>query len=167
MATKVENWACNSFTQNSNTLSGWKWRWCPNNFENYFFLSKLLESVLASWLLPIVEPYLDRGQCGGLNKSSINHYLIKLFDFVHTTVDQYIPHAVVLAALDLSKAYNRGDSMVIQDLHDMHTPGWFLPSSALTSRQGPWSWLTRIKHLQAKTYQGAMARERGLGAFAS
>ena len=90
------------------------------------FLSKLLESLLGSWLLPIAEPYLDRGQCGGLSKSSINHYLIKLLDFIHTTVDQNTPHAVVLAALDLSKAYNRGDSMVIQDLYDMHTPGWIL-----------------------------------------
>ena len=90
------------------------------------FLSKLLESLLARWLLPIVEPYLDPGQCGGVNRSSINHYLIKLLDFIHTTVDKRTPHAVVLAALDLSKAYNCGDSLVIQYLHDMHTPGWLL-----------------------------------------
>ena len=90
------------------------------------FLSKLLESLLGDWLLPIVEPYLDPGQCGGLRGSSINHYLIKLLDFIHTTIDQHTPHAVVLAALDQSKAYNQGDSFVIQDLHDMHTPGWLL-----------------------------------------
>ena len=77
------------------------------------FLSKLLENLLGSWLLPIIEPYLDRGQCGGLSKSSINHYLIKLLDFIHTAVDQNTPYAVVLAALDLRKAYNWGDSMVI------------------------------------------------------
>ena len=41
-------------------------------------------------------------------------------------MDQPIPTAVVLAALDLSKAYNRGDSMVIEDLYDMHVPGWLL-----------------------------------------
>ena len=35
---------------------------------------------------------------------------------------------MVLAALDLSKAYNPGKSLVIQDLHDMHTPA---SSSAL------------------------------------
>ena len=87
-------------------------------------------------MLPIVEPYLDRGQCGGLSRSSINHYLIKLLDFIHTAVDQNTPYAVVLAALDLSKAYNRGDSMVIQDLHDMHPPGWILAllCSYLSSR---------------------------------
>jgi hypothetical protein len=90
------------------------------------FLSKVLESLLGDRLLPIVEPYLDPGQCGGLSKSSTNHYLIKLLDFVHSTLDQQTPHAAVLATVDLSKAYNRGDSMVIQDLHDMHTPGWLL-----------------------------------------
>ena len=96
----------------------------------------MLESLLGTWLLPIVEPYLDHGQYGGLNKSSINHYPIKLLDFIHTALDHYIPHAVVLAALGLSKAYNRGDSMVIQDLHDMHTPGWLLAllCSYLSSR---------------------------------
>ena len=96
----------------------------------------MLESLLARWLLPIVEPYLDPGQCGGLNRSSINHYLIKLLDFIHTTVDKRTPHAVVLAALDLSKAYNCGDSLVIQDLHDMHTPGRLLAllCSYLSSR---------------------------------
>ena len=64
------------------------------------------------------------------------NYLIKLLDFIHTTVDQNTPHAVVLAALDLSKAYNWGDSMVIQDLYDMHTPGWILAllCSYLSSR---------------------------------
>ena len=86
--------------------------------------------------LSFCGPYLDPGQCGGLRRSSINHYLIKLLDFIHTTIDSRIPHAVVLAALDLSKAYNRGDSYVIEDLHDMHTPGWLLAllCSYLSSR---------------------------------
>ena len=100
------------------------------------FLSKLLESLLGNWLLPIVEPYLDPGQCGGLDRTSTSHYLIRLLDFIHTTVDKRTPHAVALAALDLSKAYNRGDSMVIEDLHAMHTPGWLLAllCSYLSSR---------------------------------
>ena len=41
-------------------------------------------------------------------------------------LDKNTPHAVALAAVDLSKAYNRGDSMVIEDLHAMHTPGWLI-----------------------------------------
>ena len=100
------------------------------------FLSKLLENMLFSWLLPIVDPYLDPGQCGGLSKTSTSHYLIKLLDFIHVTLDKRTPHAAVLAALDMSKAYNRGDSMVIEDLHAMHTPGWLLAvlCSYLSSR---------------------------------
>ena len=52
------------------------------------------------------------------------------------TVDKRTPHAAVLAALDLSKAYNRGDSMVIEDLHAMNTPNWLLAllCSYLSSR---------------------------------
>ena len=73
-----------------------------------------------------VESYLDTGHCGGLRKTSTSHYLIKLLDFVHCTLDKRTPHAAVLAAMDLSKAYNRGDSMVIEDLFSMHTPGWIL-----------------------------------------
>ena len=100
------------------------------------FLSKVLESLLGNWLLPIVEPFLDPGQCGGLDRTSTSHYLIKLLDFIHTTLDKNTPHAVALAAVDLSKAYNRGDSMVIEDLHAMHTPGWLLAvlCSYLSSR---------------------------------
>ena len=116
------------------------------------FMSKVLESLLSGWLLPIVEPYLDPGQCWGLSKSSINHYLVKMLDFIHTTLDQQTPHAAVLAALDLSKAYKRGDSMVIEDLHAMHTPGWLLAllCSYLSSRS------------MILTYQQATSSERQL-----
>ena len=41
------------------------------------FLSKVYESIIASWLLPIIQPFLDPGQCG-LKGFSITHYLIKL-----------------------------------------------------------------------------------------
>ena len=116
------------------------------------FLSKVLESLLAGWLLPVVEPYLDPGQCGGLDRSSTTHYLIKLLDFVHTIIDQQVPHAAVLAAMDLSKAYNRGDSMVVEDLHAMHTPGWLLAliCSYLSNRT------------MALTYQGATSSTRDM-----
>ena len=87
---------------------------------------KTFENILGDWLLPIVDPYLDPSQCGGLKNTSVNHYLVKLLNFIHTAVDQPTPTAVVMAALDLSKAYNRGDSMVVEDLYDMHVPGWLL-----------------------------------------
>ena len=116
------------------------------------FLSKTLENILGDWLLPMVDKYLDPGQCGGLKNTSVNHYLVKLLNFIHTAVDQPVPTAVVMAALDLSKAYNRGDSMVIEDLYDMHVPGWLLAiiCSYLTER-------TMILK-----YQQAISSERSL-----
>ena len=74
-----------------------------------------------------MKKHVDPGQCGGLKNTSIQHYLVKLFDFIHCGLDKRTPHAVVLAALDLSKAYNRGDHQnVIEDLFDMQTPTWLL-----------------------------------------
>ena len=73
--------------------------------------------------MPILDPYLDPGQSGGLKGSSTTHYLIKLMDFVHRTLDKRTPHAVVLATEDLSRAYNRGShSLVIEDLFSMNYP---------------------------------------------
>ena len=90
------------------------------------FLSKVYESFVGGWLLPIIKPYLDPGQCG-LKGFSITHYLIKLLHFVHVTLDKRQPHAVLSALIDLSKAFNRVDhTLVIQDLYDMHTPPWLL-----------------------------------------
>ena len=90
------------------------------------FLSKVYESFVGEWLLPIIKPFLDPGQCG-LKGFSITHYLIKLLHFVHSTLDLKKPHAVLAACVDISKAFNRVDhSLVIQDLHDMHTPAWLL-----------------------------------------
>ena len=66
-------------------------------------------------------------QCGGLKGSSITHYLVRLLDFVHAEVDKLQPHAVILDALDLSKAFNRGShALVLEDLHAMHVPNWLL-----------------------------------------
>ena len=90
------------------------------------FLSKVYESFVGGWLLPIIQPYLDLGQCG-LKGFSITHYLIKLLHFAHATLDLRQPHTVLAACIDLSKAFNRVDhTLVIQDLYDMHTPAWLL-----------------------------------------
>ena len=90
------------------------------------FFSKVYESFVGGWLLPLIKPFLDPGQCG-LKGFSITHYLIKLLHFVHSTLDLRKPHAVLAACVDLSKAFNRVDhSLIIQDLYDMHTPAWLL-----------------------------------------
>ena len=107
------------------------------NISKTPFLSKVMESIMLDWLLPIVEPYWDPMQCGGLKGSSITHYLVRLLDFIHAEVDKMQPHAVILDALDLSKAFNRGShSLVLADLHAMHVPNWLLAllASYLTGR---------------------------------
>ena len=97
------------------------------NISGTPFFSKQYESFLSDWLLPIVDPFLDPGQCGGLKKSSISHYLIKLLHFIHFNLDRPQPHAVLLACIDMSKAFNRmSHQQVIEDLFDMKVPGWLL-----------------------------------------
>ena len=62
------------------------------------FFSKVYESFIGGWLLPIIKPFLDPGQCG-LKGFSITHYLIKLLHFVHTTLDMRKPHAYCASSL--------------------------------------------------------------------
>ena len=97
------------------------------NISGTPLFSKIYESFLSDWLLPIVTPYLDPANCGGLKGTSTSHYMIRLLHFIHSTVDKLEPHAVVMALIDLSKAFNRVDhSLVIIDLHDMNAPAWLL-----------------------------------------
>ena len=101
-----------------------------------FFFSKVYESFIGDWLLPFIRPYMDPGQYG-IKGSSIVHYLIKFLHFIHSTLDLKKPHAVLAALVDLSKAFNRvSHLLVIQDLFDMHAPGWILAilSSYLSGR---------------------------------
>ena len=74
------------------------------NISGTPFFSKLYESFLSDWLLPLVLPYLDPANCGGFKESSIFHYLIRLLHFIHSTADKSEPQATVMAFFDLSKA---------------------------------------------------------------
>ena len=106
------------------------------NIAKTAFFSKVFESLLSDWLLPIVAPYLDPCQYG-LKGASITHYLFQLLRFIHEYLDLRDPHAVVVALIDLSKAFNRvSHQMVIEDLYDMHVPPWLLLilTSYLTQR---------------------------------
>ena len=97
------------------------------NIASTAYFSKQYESFIADWLMPYIEPFIDPGQCGGLKGSSITHYLVKLLNFVHAHLDLRQPHAVLLALVDLEKAFNRvSHQLVIEDLSDMHVPGWLL-----------------------------------------
>ena len=96
------------------------------NIAKTAFNSKVFEAFLADWLLPIVAPFLDPCQYG-LKGASISHYLIKLLKFIHEYLDLKDPYAVVIALVDLSKAFNRvSHQLVIEDLYDMHVPPWLL-----------------------------------------
>ena len=97
------------------------------NISGTAFFSKVYESFLGEWIYPYIDPFLDPGQCGGLKGSSITHYLVKLLHFVHTHLDKRDPHAILLALIDLEKAFNRvSHKFVIEDLSDMQVPGWLL-----------------------------------------
>ena len=75
------------------------------------------------YIEPFIEPFLDPGQCGGLKGSSITHYVVKLLHFIHSYLDRREPHAVLLAMVDLEKAFNRvSHRIVIEDLPNMHVP---------------------------------------------
>ena len=96
------------------------------NISKTPFFSKVFESFIGEWLMNVIKPYFDPGQCG-VKGSSITHYLIQFLHFVLSNLDERTPHAVLAAYLDLSKAFNRVDHLlVIQDLYDMHTPPWLL-----------------------------------------
>ena len=59
--------------------------------------------------------------------TSITHYLVKLLNFVHSYMDLQQPYAVLLALIDLEKAFNRvSHQLVIEDLAAMNVPGWLL-----------------------------------------
>ena len=122
------------------------------NLAKTAFFSKVFESFLSDWLMPIVGPYLDPCQYG-LKGASINHYMFKLLKFIHQFLDLKNPHAVVIALIDLSKAFNRvSHQLVIEDLYDMHVPPWLLLilSSYLTERS------------MVLTYNGATSSPRSL-----
>ena len=97
------------------------------NVSKTAFFSKCYESFIGDWLLPFVDPYLDPGQCGGLKGSSITHYLVKFLHYAHLDLNKIKSHAVLMACVDMSKAFNRtSHQLLIQDLFDMHVPGWLL-----------------------------------------
>ena len=130
---------------------------CEDDHQNIAktpFLSKIYEYFLAQWLLNVIKPYIDPGQCG-LKGLSITHYLIKLLHFVHSTLDTRNPQAVMAACIDVGKGFNRVDhQIVIQDLYDMKTPSWLLSIliSYLSNRS------------MVMTYEGVMSSQKLLPA---
>ena len=97
------------------------------NIASTSYFSKVYESFIGDWIMPFIGPYIDPGQCGGLKGSSITHYLIRLLNFVHKILDRREPHAVLMALVDLEKAFNQfSHQLAIEDLAYMNVPGWLL-----------------------------------------
>ena len=131
------------------------------NIAGTAYFSKIYESFIGDWIFPYIEPFFDPAQCGGLKKSSITHYLVKLLHFVHKYLDLSQPHAVLLVLIDLEKAFNRvSHQLVIEDLADMKVPGWLLQIliSYLTGRNMFMRYrgtTSSVRHLPGSTPQGA------------
>ena len=75
------------------------------NIAKTAFFSKVYESFVAEWLMRVIKPYFDPGQCG-VKGLSTTHYLIKFLDFIHRNLDKKNPHAVLAAFVGLKKAFN-------------------------------------------------------------
>ena len=70
---------------------------------------------------------LDPKQFGGLKGNSISHYMIELINFILYNQDYDLPIAVLICAIDFTKAFNRiNHNIIITKLSDMGVPGWLL-----------------------------------------
>ena len=91
------------------------------------FFSKQFEKFVITWLLEYVGDQLDWGQYGGVRGSSISHYLVDFVNFILYNHDLAVPHAVLAAMVDFSKAFNRiNHNTIITILSEMGVPGWLL-----------------------------------------
>ena len=77
--------------------------------------------------LAFVSDKLDWGQYGGMKGSSITHYLVDFVNYILFNQDLRVPHAVLAAMVDFSKAFNRiSHNVIITILSEMGVPGWLL-----------------------------------------
>ena len=91
------------------------------------FFSKVMERFVVDWLMEYIGDWLDPKQFGGLKGNSISHYMIELLNFILYNQDYNLPIAVLICAVDFSKAFNRQNhNILIATLSDMGVPGWLL-----------------------------------------
>ena len=91
------------------------------------FFSKVLEKFVLEWLIHFIGDKIDPKQFGGCKGNSISHYLIELVNFILHNQDYNLPIAVLICAIDFSKAFNRiNHNLIITKLSDMGVPGWLL-----------------------------------------
>ena len=70
------------------------------------FFSRVFVGIVAGWLFKYIKSEINPGQYGGLPGNSISHYVVELINVVLYNLDLPIPHAVLLAMIDFSKAFD-------------------------------------------------------------
>ena len=91
------------------------------------FFSKVMEKFVVEWLMFYIGGKMDPKQFGGLKGNSISHYMIELINFILYHQDYNLPIAVLICAIDFSKAFNRQNhNILVTTLSDMGVPGWLL-----------------------------------------
>ena len=71
------------------------------------WISKQLKRLMLDWIWPYIEPHIDKDQMGGVPGCSIEHYVVKMMDFVLKSLDGDSDAAVLSVAVDYRKAFNR------------------------------------------------------------
>ena len=71
------------------------------------WVSKQLERVVLNWIWPYVRPHINHDQMGGLPGCSVEHYIIKMIQFILSSMDGDKNAAVLAIPVDFSKAFNR------------------------------------------------------------
>ena len=93
-------------------------------------MSKQLERFLLNWIWPYVKPHMDPDQLGGLPGTSVEHYIIKMVDFILSAMDGDTDAAVLAMPVDYSKAFNRMlHSTIINDISSLSNPS--VPTCAI------------------------------------
>ena len=87
------------------------------------WVSKQLERVVLQWIWPYIQPHLDPDQMGGMPGCSVEHYIIKMVDFILKSMDGDSNAAVIALPVDYSKAFNRmRHSNILNSLETMNVP---------------------------------------------
>ena len=71
------------------------------------WIRKQLKKVVLDWIWPFIEPHIDKDQMGGVPGCSVEHYIIKMMDFIMKNLDGDSDAAVLSVAVDYRKAFNR------------------------------------------------------------
>ena len=77
------------------------------------------------WIYPFIAPYITIDQLGGEKGCSTADYLAMLLQFIYEQMDGHGqgPTAVLLMAIDMSKAFDRiSHPTLITILHDINVP---------------------------------------------